>query len=112
MNREKAIIVNFLNELLDLYEFELWIDTNSNSENIFRLKDKQGANWSGIEQDEFYNLADVVERLSSPHEDYIYKSLEERKDANEIIPKNDWDLTAKRYLESNKVARILSEIYK
>lgn len=110
MNREKAIIVNFLNELLDLYEFELWIDTNSNSENIFRLKDKQGANWSGIEQDEFYNLADVVERLSSPHEDYIYKSLEERKDANEIIPKNDWDLTAKRYLESNKVARILSEI--
>lgn len=110
MEREKAIVVNFLNELLDLYEFELWIDINSDAENVFRLNDRQGANWSGIEQEEFYTLADVVERLSSPHEDYIYRSLEEREDANEIIPKNDWDLTAKRYLESDTVANILSEI--
>ena len=110
MDKEKAIIVDFFNELLDLYEFELLTDTNSDLENIFRLNDKQGANWSGIEQDEFSTLADVIERLSSPHEDYIYKSLEERKDANETIPKNDRDLTAKRYLESNTVANILSKI--
>lgn len=110
MDRKEAIIVNFFNELLDLYEFELCIDTNLDSENIFRLNDRQGANWSEIEQDEFYTLADIIERLSSPHEDYIYKSLEERKDANEIIPRNDWDLTAKRYLESDIVANILSEI--
>jgi len=110
MDRKKAIIVDFLNELLDLYEFELWIDMNSDSENVFRLNDRQGANWSEIEQDEFSTLADIVERLSSPHEDYIYRSLEEREDANEIIPKDDWDLTAKRYLESNTIANILSEI--
>ena len=110
MERKKAIVVDFLNELLDLYEFELWIDINSDLENVFRLNDRQGANWSGIEQDEFYTLADIVERLSSPHEDYIYRSLEEREDAKEIIPKDDWDLTAKRYLESDTVAKILSEI--
>ena len=110
MERNKFIIASFLNELLDLYEFELWIDIDSNGENIFRLNDMQGANWSGIEQDEFYTLADVVERLDSPHQDYIYRSLEERKDAKEVIPKNDWDLTAKRYLESDKVAEILSKI--
>ena len=110
MERKKAIVVDFLNELLDLYEFELWIDINSDAENVFRLNDRQGANWSGIEQDEFSTLADIVERLSSPHDDYIYKSLEEREDANEFIPKDDWDLTAKRYLESDTVANILSEI--
>lgn len=110
MERNKFIVASFLNELLDLYEFELWIDNDSKGENIFRLNDMQGANWSGIEQDEFYTLADVVERLDSPHNDYIYRSLEEREDAKEVIPKNDWDLTAKRYLESDKVAKILSEI--
>lgn len=110
MDRNKAVVINFFNELLDLYEFELWIDINSDSENVFRLNDRQGANWSGIEQDEFSTLADIVERLDSPHEDYIYRSLEEREDANEIIPKNDWDLTAKRFLESNTIAKILSEI--
>lgn len=110
MDRNKAVVVDFLNELLDLYEFELWIDINSDSENVFRLNDRQGANWSGIEQDEFSTLADIVERLSSPHEDYIYKSLEEREDANDFIPKDDWDLTAKRYLESDTIANILSEI--
>lgn len=111
MEREKAIVINFFNELLDLYEFELWIDVNSNLDNVFRLNDRQGANWSGIEQDEFYTLADVIERLSSPHEDYIYRSLEKRKEANENISKYDWDLTVKRYLESDTVAKILSEIY-
>lgn len=110
MERNKFIVASFLNELLDLYEFELWIDNDSKGENIFRLNDMQGANWSGIEQDEFYTLADVVERLDSPHNDYIYRSLEEQEDAKEVIPKNDWDLTAKRYLESDKVAKILSEI--
>lgn len=110
MERNKFIIASFFNELLDLYEFELWIDIDSNGKNIFRLNDMQGANWSGIQQDEFHTLADVVERLDSPHQDYIYRSLEEREDAKEVIQKNDWDLIAKRYLESDKIAEILSEI--
>ena len=110
MEKNKFVVASFLNELLDLYEFELWIDINSNGEKIFRLNDMQGANWSNIEQEEFSTLADIVDRLDSPHQDYIYRSLEEREDAKEIIPKNDWDLTAKRYLESDKVAKILSEI--
>lgn len=109
-DKNKYIIANFLLELLELYEFELWVDKNSKSENIFRLNDLQGANWSWIEQEEFHTLSNVVERLDSPHHDYIYRSLEERMDAKENIPKNDWDLTAKRYLESDTVAKILSDI--
>lgn len=108
--KEKLIVTDFLKQLLDLYEFELYIDTNSKMENVFKLNDMQGANWSYIEQDEFSTLADIIERLDSPHQDYIYKSLEERQDANENIPLNDWDLTAKRYIENNKIAEILSEI--
>ena len=108
--KDKAIIEDFLKQILDLYEFEIWIDINKEGDKIFRLNDLQGANWSYIEQEEFSTLADIVERLGSPHEDYIYRSLEEREDAKEIIPRNDWDLTVKRYLESNTIAKILNEI--
>lgn len=110
-SQDKLIIVDFFRQLLDLYEFELYINANLKIENVFKLNDKQGANWSYIEQDEFSSLADIMERLDSPHHDYIYRALEEREDAKEDILITDWDLTAKRYIESDKVAEILSEIH-
>ena len=110
MEREKAIIVDFFNGVLDLYEMELSTDLNSNSEDIFRLYDRQGANWSDISFNEFFTLAEVINRLDSLHKDYIYKSLEDREDANETIPKNDWDLTVKRCLESDAITKLLFEI--
>lgn len=109
-NKKKLVIIDFFKQLLNLYEFELYVTENSENEDVFMLKDLQGANWSYIEQDEFSSLADIMERLSSPHEDYIYRSLEERQDANENIPINDWDLTAKRYIESEIVGKILSQV--
>ena len=110
MDRKKAIIVDFFNEVLDLYEMDLSTDLNSDSEDVFRLYDRQGANWSDIDFNEFYTLADVVDRLDSLHRDYIYKSLEDRENSNEIIPKDDWDLTVKRCLESDTVTKLLFEI--
>ena len=102
--------VDFFNQLLDVYEFELYTKTNKENEKIFMLNDMQGGNLGGIEQEEFETLEDIMDRLDSYHEDYIYRSLEERYDAGENIPKDDWDLTAKRYIESNTIAEILSNI--
>lgn len=109
-NKKKLVIIDFLKQLLDLYEFKIYVTNNSQNEDVFMLKDLQGDNWSYIEQDEFSSLADIMERLNSPHEDYIYRSLEERKDANEKIPIEDWDLTAKRYIESEIVSKILDKV--
>lgn len=107
--KDKEIVVNFFQNLLNEYEFELIIDKDSNSEKIFRLNDMQGGNFGNIEQERFSTLADIKERLEAYHQDYIYRSLEEREDT-ENIPKEDWDLTVKRYLENDTVANILSEI--
>lgn len=109
-NEKKVAIINFFLELLNVYEFSLEIDVNSDSENIFKLKDIQGGNLGGIEQEEFLTLGDILERMDAYHNDYIYNSLQERESSNEKILKDEWDLTAKRYLESNTVAKILTKI--
>lgn len=110
-SKNKTIVVNFLKELLDVYEFELYVANNSKNEEVFMLNDMQGANLGGIEQEEFSTLGDIIERMDAYHNDYIYRSLKERENEGEYIPKDDWDLTAKRYLESDIVAKILKEIY-
>lgn len=108
--RNKQIIVNFFNQMLNVYEFELMIDINKDMESIFRLRDMQEANLGNIEQEEFYSLGDIIDRLDIYHNDYIYTPLEDRKMAKEKIKKDDWDIVAKRYLESDTVAKILREI--
>ena len=107
-NKEK--IVKFFRQILEVYDFQIMIDINENLENVFRLIDIQKGNLGGIEQEEFYTLSDIIDRLDSYHQDYVYTPLEIKKNNNEKIPKDDWDLVAKRYLENNTVANILSEI--
>ena len=107
-NKEK--IVKFFRQILEVYDFQIMIDINENLENVFRLIDIQKGNLGGIEQEEFYTLSDIINRLDSYHQDYVYTPLENKKSNNEKIPKDDWDLVAKRYLENNTVANILSEI--
>ena len=48
-------IVKFFKEMLNVYEFDLIIDTNENFKSVFKLKDLQGGNLGGIEQENFYN---------------------------------------------------------
>ena len=107
-NKEK--IVKFFRQILEVYDFQIMIDINENLENVFRLIDIQKGNLGGIEQEEFYTLSDIIDRLDSYHQDYVYTPLEIKKNNNEKIPKDDWDLVAKRYLENDTVANILSEI--
>ena len=107
-NKEK--IVKFFRQILEVYDFQIMIDINENLENVFRLIDIQKGNLGGIEQEEFYTLSDIINRLDSYHQDYVYTPLENKKSNNEKIPKDDWDLVAKRYLENDTIANILSEI--
>lgn len=109
-NKNILITVGFFNQLLEAYEFELYTKTNKENKKVFMLNDMQGGNLGGIEQEEFETLEDIMERLDIYHEDYIYRSLNKRNLANEIITKDDWDLTAKRYIESNFIAEILNNI--
>ncbi|MCI8548375.1 MAG: hypothetical protein HFJ38_05750 [Bacilli bacterium] len=108
--RNKQIIINFFNQMLNVYEFELMIDINKDTESIFRLIDMQKVNLGNIEQEEFYSLEDIINKLDIYHNDYIYKPLEDRKMNKEKIRKDDWDMVAKRYLESDTVAKILGEV--
>lgn len=107
---KKEKIVQFFRQMLEVYEFELVIDINKDLENVFRLNDIQNGNLNGIEQEEFYTLADIISRLDTYHQDIVYTPLENKQSSNEKLAKNDWDLVAKRYLESDTVAKVLDEI--
>ena len=96
--------------MLQVYDFELIIDINKDLENVFRLNDIQNGNLNGIEQEEFYILSDIIERLDTYHQDIVYTPLENKQSNNEKIAKDDWDLVAKRYLENETVVRVLNEI--
>ena len=109
--KKKEKIVKFFRQMLNVYDFQLVIDINRDLENVFRLNDIQKGNLNGIEQEEFYTLADIIERLDSYHQDYIYNSLEMKQDDNVKLRKDDWDLVEKRYIENDTVAKVLSEIH-
>lgn len=108
--KNKLIVFKFYMQIMNVYELELYVDKNEKGKEIFKIKDLQRNNFGGIEQNEFDSLFDTIETLNPFHDDYIYGSLEDRLEKNEIIEKDDWDLTAKRFLASDKIADILKEI--
>lgn len=108
--KKKEKIVKFFRQMLQVYDFELIIDINKDLENVFRLNDIQNENLNGIEQEEFYILSDIIERLDTYHQDIVYTPLENKQSNNEKIAKDDWNLVAKRYLENETVVRVLNEI--
>ncbi len=105
--KQKESVIGFFYSLLELYEFELIVDNN---DNCFKLHDLQGGNLGNIEGDKFDNLSDIIARLDIYHEDYIYNPLEERVISNEVIPKDDWDILAARFLRSKDAYEILESI--
>ena len=108
--KKKEKIVKFFRQMLQVYDFELIIDINKDLENVFILNDIQNGNLNGIEQEEFYILSDIIERLDTYHQDIVYTPLENKQSNNEKIAKDDWNLVAKRYLENETVVRVLNEI--
>lgn len=101
-------IVKFFKEMLNVYEFDLIINTYENAESVFRLKDLQGGNLGGIEQENFYTLQDIVNRLDVYHQDYIYKPLEEKE--NIKLNTNDWEIIAKKFIENENIEKVLKRV--
>lgn len=108
--KNKLIVFKFYIEIMNVYELELYVDKDENGKEIFKINDLQRDNFGNIEQNEFDSLFDTIETLNPFHDDYIYGSLEDRIEKNEIIERDDWDLTAKRFLASDTIADILKEI--
>ncbi len=109
--KKKEKIVKFFKQMLNVYDFQLVIDINKDLEDVFRLKDIQKENLNGIEQEEFYTLADIIARLDSYHKAYVYNPLTIKQDDNVKQQKDDWILVTKRYLENDTFAKVLSEIH-
>lgn len=108
--KNKLIIFKFYMQIMNVYELELYVNKDENGKEIFKIHDLQRDNFGNIEENEFDTLFDTIETLNPFHDDYIYGSLEDRQEQNEIIDKDDWDLIAKRFLASDNIADILQEI--
>ena len=93
--KNKLIVFKFYMEIMNIYELELYVKKDEKGKEIFKINDLQRNNFGNIEQNEFDSLFDTIETLDPFHDDYIFSSLEDRKEKNEIIEKDDWDFIAK-----------------
>ena len=100
-NIKKGIVVDFFRKIMKQYELEVSIIENEEKEEVFKIKDLQAGNLGNIESEEFKNLAEIIERLDAYHNDYIYSQFEEGEPT-------EWDKTAKKFLENEYVAEVLS----
>lgn len=125
------MVTIFLLQLLDLYEFDLYVeDWEDNEEEgeyfkwqkVFRLSDLQGANLWNICYDQFINLAQVLDRMDIYTNDYIFEPLYDywiefgsykevmAIDLEEWDKEAEWDLLAAQYIMSPNIERILERI--
>lgn len=106
--------INTVKDILDLEEFDIDVvevgDGDWGTSLEFKLIDKQGGNLGNIESEQFDNLASIIDRLDIYHNDYLYKSFEERKNAGEVIERNDWDRKILMFIESNYCGGLLEHI--
>ena len=102
--KKRVILAHFL-EMLDFYEFELYVDEQTNQ---FALSDNQHANLGDIEEDRFDTLLDVIDRMEVYHNDYIYESYEACIYEGE--ESSFWDLICVDFLESEVISEIAKTI--
>lgn len=105
------IIKSFCIQLINQYDLHIKVVKDKQEKEIFKIEDLQNHNYANIEDGEFHNLSDVIEGLDIYHDDYIFDSLEKRSKQGEDIKNDDWDLIASRFLKSEKVYKILKQIY-
>ncbi len=109
-DKKEAMICNFAVLLINEEDFGLLTKMNEEHEKVFVLYDFQSGNLGNIEQKEFLDLADIIDNLDIYHEDYIYRSLTEREEANEKIDIDDFDYVASKFLENDKITEVLKTI--
>ena len=79
--------------IIESEDFELEIDRDENGDKVFKLIDDYDANWGDIESDEFYNLATVIDRLETYHDDYYFKIFKEKRNPDILSGKISPDLS-------------------
>ena len=109
-DKKEAMICNFAVLLINEEDFGLLTKMNEEHEKVFVLYDFQSGNLGNIEQKEFLDLADIIDGLDIYHEDYIYRSLTEREEANEKIDIDDFDFVASKFLKNDKITEVLKTI--
>lgn len=67
----------FLIEFLAGFDFSYETDRDREGSKVFRLIDNQGANLGGIEEEDFYSIEQIVDRLDIYYHDYIYEDIRE-----------------------------------
>lgn len=77
---------------------------------VFNLIDEQGANLGDIEDDYFYDLAGVLDRMDIYHNDYLFDDLETRLRNNEIVPQDDFARRLIIFLQSDYCCNLLNDI--
>lgn len=68
--------IDLFEELMDLYEFRVHIETNEDGQEILKLEDLQMGNIGNIESEEFNDYCEILERMEIYHEDYIVDALD------------------------------------
>ena len=64
-----------LTEFLNAFDFTYEISKDTENNKVYRLVDKQHANLGNIENEDFYNIGQIVARLDIYYHDYIYKDI-------------------------------------
>lgn len=77
---------------------------------VFNLNDEQGTNLGEIEDDYFYDLAGVLDRMDTYHNDYLFDDLEKRLRNGEVISKDDYTRRLIIFLQSNYCCNLLNNI--
>lgn len=102
--------IKIVEQILDIIEFELEVDTKNN---IFRVIDLQGGNIGDIEGESFNNLSAVIDRFDYYYQDYFWTPLELRRECTgtkDEIKVGDWDCALVTVLGSDYFCDILCEI--
>ena len=69
--------IDLFEELMDLYEFRVYKETNEDGEEILKVHDLQGGNLGDIESEEFDDYCAIIERMEAYHNDYIIRAIDE-----------------------------------
>lgn len=88
--KDTQYYIDLFEELMDLYEFRVHIETNEDGEEILKLEDLQRGNLGDIESEEFNDFYEILERMEAYHNDYIIRALDECLDYYCPEIDNEW----------------------
>lgn len=115
---EKVMATAIALELIGEEEFEIEVNEYGEmdkngveiyTENRFNLIDTTGANLGDIENDSFFSLGEIIDRLERYHYDYFINGYLERLNS-EVVPADDYDRKILLIINSDFCANALLSV--